>query len=594
MSQTNRRQFLKTSAMGVGVAVGTGSAYADDKPQFSTSSVVKTFTATAGEGYIAIDADNPQGDGSDIGRVDFAGDQIDGDVTISGEVYDDNTWKSTSVNFPPIDIENFLSEDTFSDLPIDIGLDDIDADIQVNVPQITGQFDTEQELVTAEPFEVEVDADATVDAGITSIDIAIVVSASADLTTGQSGELEGGVQNGLDPQSATVTLVSNDFIVPATGETISVPVVGDIDVDDQVGLPADDPSRNYLELELDMNIAEIFGTVDGRVTDRGGVGLSDVRVEFRTGGSVVTTATTGTDGSYSVNLQPGSYSITFDDPRYERDSREMQVAEDTTTTVNATLTELDFGTVFGTVRDAQDNTLDGVEVVVENTVTNEAVATVVTDADGKFSTEIVAAGDTHEVSASEAGFGEDRALVSANTDGETVTASLQLGDPPDPGTVYGALTGLPVELDPPQNGVIALTDPQSGDLIREVSANNMSFEFDVPPGEYGIAFSADGFTEYADTVTVPESGLMEYNIPLDVKLPPVVGGRPPKDIDGDNTYENVRGSNEFTILDVQALFTELESPAVQDNAWAYNFSGSDETKVTILDVQALFNKLKGQ
>jgi hypothetical protein len=463
----------------------------------------------------------------------------------------------------------------------------------VNVPTITGKFDAEQELVTAEPFEIEVDADATVDAGITSISLSITVSASADLTTGQSGELQGSAE-GLDTSSANVTLVSNDFTVPATGETVSVPVVGDIDIDEQVGLPADDPSRNYLELELDMDISEVFGTVEGTATNQSGTPATDVTLQFYndSGGLISTVATDGS-GGFSVGLQPGSYDLVVSDPRYVERSRPVTVEDNVTKTIELSVEALDFGTVTGTVIDANDTPLDGVEVSVTNTVTGETVATATTSDTGRYSAEIVA-GNTHEVSASETGFGQDSKLVSIGTDGETTTATLQLGTPPDPGTVYGALDGLPVNLDPPQDGVIALTDPQTGELVREVPAKNMSFEFEVPPGEYGIAFNADGFTEYADTVTVPEGGLKEYNIPLDVELPPVVGGRPPKDIDGDNTYENVRGNGEFTILDVQALFTKLESPAIQDNAWAYNFSGTDETEVTITDVQALFNKLSAR
>jgi hypothetical protein len=79
---------------------------------------------------------------------------------------------------------------------------------------------------------------------------------------------------------------------------------------------------------------------------------------------------------------------------------------------------------------------------------------------------------------------------------------------------------------------------------------------------------------------------------LPPELPPVVeNGSPPADHDGDGLYEAVRGENEVTILDVQALFNNLESDVVQNHATAFNFSGSDESEVTILDVQGLFNEL---
>ena len=74
--------------------------------------------------------------------------------------------------------------------------------------------------------------------------------------------------------------------------------------------------------------------------------------------------------------------------------------------------------------------------------------------------------------------------------------------------------------------------------------------------------------------------------------PPIGGGGPPQDLNGDGLHEDVRGDDEFTILDVQALFDNLDSDAVQNNAAAFDFSGLDPDEVTIFDVQALFNRLQ--
>jgi phosphatidylserine/phosphatidylglycerophosphate/cardiolipin synthase-like enzyme len=80
--------------------------------------------------------------------------------------------------------------------------------------------------------------------------------------------------------------------------------------------------------------------------------------------------------------------------------------------------------------------------------------------------------------------------------------------------------------------------------------------------------------------------------------PPIGGGfeplarTPPKNILGDGLFRDVRGTGQFTILDVQALFDHLDDPTVQDNAWAFNFSGTDPDEVTVVDVQALFDDLQ--
>jgi surface glycoprotein (TIGR04207 family) len=67
---------------------------------------------------------------------------------------------------------------------------------------------------------------------------------------------------------------------------------------------------------------------------------------------------------------------------------------------------------------------------------------------------------------------------------------------------------------------------------------------------------------------------------------PVVGDNDPADPDGDGQYEDVNGDGEVDVLDVQALFANQDSQAVQDNPTAFDFNG--DGTVDVLDVQALF------
>jgi hypothetical protein len=94
------------------------------------------------------------------------------------------------------------------------------------------------------------------------------------------------------------------------------------------------------------------------------------------------------------------------------------------------------------------------------------------------------------------------------------------------------------------------------------------------------------FGDYTLTVSTPNS---QDSQQATVSLPVIVDG-PPTDPDGDGTYEDVRGTDSFSILDVQALFNNLDNPAVVNNAAAFNFQTSFDT-VSTLDVQALFNEL---
>jgi subtilisin family serine protease len=92
------------------------------------------------------------------------------------------------------------------------------------------------------------------------------------------------------------------------------------------------------------------------------------------------------------------------------------------------------------------------------------------------------------------------------------------------------------------------------------------------------------------TVTDAENRTGTRTRNLSVSPPPLVDD-PPRDLDGDGLYEDVRGDGDLSILDVQSLFNNLDSSDLQEYATLYSFSGDDPGEVTILDVQGLFNEL---
>jgi hypothetical protein len=125
MKQTNRRQLLKTTAAGTGIALGAGSAssVAADSDVSTSQSVERSFTGTPSDGFVVIDGDNAQGDGSLLGRIDYAGEGITTSAEIQGDVYSNNTWESTSVTLPDL-----------TDLLLEIGVDTIIQ--QVDIPTL--------------------------------------------------------------------------------------------------------------------------------------------------------------------------------------------------------------------------------------------------------------------------------------------------------------------------------------------------------------------------------------------------------------------------------------------------------------------------
>lgn len=65
-------------------------------------------------------------------------------------------------------------------------------------------------------------------------------------------------------------------------------------------------------------------------------------------------------------------------------------------------------------------------------------------------------------------------------------------------------------------------------------------------------------------------------------------GNPATDPDGDGVYEDINGDNSTDVLDVQSLFSNLDSEGVTENS-AFDING--DGTVDVLDVQALFTNL---
>ncbi|RAW45717.1 hypothetical protein DQW50_07385 [Halorubrum sp. 48-1-W] len=63
----------------------------------------------------------------------------------------------------------------------------------------------------------------------------------------------------------------------------------------------------------------------------------------------------------------------------------------------------------------------------------------------------------------------------------------------------------------------------------------------------------------------------------------------PTDPDGDGLYEDINGDGRFDLVDVQALFANLDDETIQNNPEAFDFNG--DGSVDIVDVQQLFTQL---
>ncbi|WP_418285062.1 PKD domain-containing protein [Halorubrum sp. DTA46] len=75
-----------------------------------------------------------------------------------------------------------------------------------------------------------------------------------------------------------------------------------------------------------------------------------------------------------------------------------------------------------------------------------------------------------------------------------------------------------------------------------------------------------------------------------VELPPIGNFQnSPTDPDGDGLYEDINGDGEFNIVDVQALFANLDDETIQNNPDKFDFN--QDGVVDVVDVQKLFTEV---
>jgi len=152
-----------------------------------------------------------------------------------------------------------------------------------------------------------------------------------------------------------------------------------------------------------------------------------------------------------------------------------------------------------------------------------------------------------------------------------VESALVLTYPDEGPVVAGLATGTW------DDETVTVTVADTGGLSGEHTAHILPAAF--LSGEYEPGDSLSG--ETAEGVLAQATGAVELDVTGD--------GAGATDTTGDGLLDDVTGDGEFTIADVQALFEQFGSDAVQDNVDLFDFLGDD--RVSIFDVQALFDEL---
>lgn len=431
-----------------------------------------------------------------------------------------------------------------------------------------------------------------------------VVPESAETEVGESAEFAVEASDlvaGLSDISYTLSI--DNTIVDVEEEDVSVPDASDVEVtvdDGQIDViatrdaPIEDEQADLGVIELtgvgigespvaietitlsddDGNEYEPRQITDGAVTVLSGEPGVDVEIEFPsetvaegntiTGDVIVRNADTGV-GAYDMVLTLSDTDlavITELDPTENPAFDSSEIVDNGTAVLEAGM---------------GDNVHDSGDVVIA-TVTLEAVAPgsasldieepSVADAEVTqyeiLSTEGASLTIEESIGVFEIGPLDDRRLSTSQVDDVAFSAEItNVGDSEDiqPVELY-----IDDELIDSEN--VELTINETETITFE------SISLTQEPGEYEYRIETP-----ADTQT--------GNLTIIEGPPPIVGDNLPQDLNGDGLFEDVTGSGQLDIFDVQALHANIESENVQEYSEFFNFSELDSETVDIFDVQTL-------
>ncbi|MBX0324347.1 hypothetical protein EGH21_15055 [Halomicroarcula sp. F13] len=190
------------------------------------------------------------------------------------------------------------------------------------------------------------------------------------------------------------------------------------------------------------------------------------------------------------------------------------------------------------------------------------------------------------------------------TEDDSATATLTVEEPPEPAS-FQVSDLSPTDVTVTQGDVIDVsatvenTGEQTATQTVEFRLDGTTIasqDVELEPGESttvsfeNIDTSGLDTGEYTHGVyTEDDSATATLTVEAE-SIPPVGDfANAPTDPDGDGLYEDVNGDGEFDIVDVQALFANLEGDTVQNNAANFDFNG--DGTVDVVDVQKLFTEV---
>lgn len=227
------------------------------------------------------------------------------------------------------------------------------------------------------------------------------------------------------------------------------------------------------------------GTLDGTVsnasdnTDK----LSGATVKVKNADGLVTQATTGPSGGYSIEIGPGTYNLVVSQNGYVTKTKTgISVSDGGTTTTDVGLTPA--STITGTVTNESGSALSSMSVIAYDQDAGSAADSTTTDGSGDF-TLSVGAGTYDVIAFDNGGTYKDAFNVGVSVEtGETVTADVTMSEMPPTGTIEGTVTdpnGNPVS-----SATVEAVDDSFTNFKQTTTDANGDYSLSVPEGTYDV------------------------------------------------------------------------------------------------------------
>ena len=471
--------------------------------------------------------------------------------------------------------------------------------------------------------EVTLDGAETATPTFTAPDVGAETTLSFDLTVSDNDGASDtdSVNVTVQPPEAAVFELSN-LQAPATatqGDAISVSA----DIENTGGQTATETVDFRVDTDGDGSVADESAVASQDVQlDAGGtttVEFTDVDTSGLPVGTVTHGVATADDTATAqltieepstkqttVSLQPAdettavgvdtTYEVVVDDAQGGVGAAEVRVALDDTTTATITNGDVVSGSAAKEIEVATDGSYADIEYALADTADTGSVVVATVTVEGSNA-------GTANLSITPSN-GNDAVLVFDEA-GQGYTVAGTSGA----GLDVQAAQFLVDDLDAPEKAAVGSTA-----TVTATVTNNGSVE-STQPIEFRIDIDGDGALETVgttqETIAAGETAELSFtvSVPADAAFglrqhgiftaadnataaiaftpPDVTGdGSLPGDPDVDSLYEDVNGDGEVNVGDAQALFSNRDSSAIQENAAVYDFN--NDGVVNVGDTQALF------